>query len=178
MNSRDELMQLVPPPVETPVASVDWVQLEASLGSALPVDYKWLIGAYGPGKFDDFLFVLQPDSPFEPIRLEHSAQRSLEILEQLSERGEAIPYAPDELMPVAKTDNGDTIYWVMRPAGDPDSWTIAGNAARNTKWPEFPGGIVDFLAAVFSGRRQFEIFPRDFPDAHPVFEKLPDRPSL
>lgn len=176
MSGRDELMQLVPPPLEMPAAPVDWEQLEASLGSVLPADYKWLIGVYGPGKFDDFLFVLQPDSPFAPIRLVDSAQRSVEVLEQLSGRGEEIPYAPAVLMPVAKTDNGDTIYWVMQPASEPDSWTVVGNAARNTNWPEFDGGIVDFLVAVISGRRQFEIFPRSFPAEHPVFEKLPDRP--
>jgi SMI1-KNR4 cell-wall len=173
---RDDLMQLVPPPAEVSDAAVDWEQLEASLGVELPGDYKWLISTYGPGKFDDFLYVLQPTSPFGPIRLEESAQRSTEILEQLATgQREVLPYAPRELMPVAKTDNGDTVYWVKKLGVDPGSWIIVGNGARNAKWPEFNGGIVDFLMAVLSGSRRFEIFPRSFPSAHPLFEKLPER---
>lgn len=177
MSMSDELMRLAPPPAEAPAASVDWERLESSLGVVLPGDYKWLVEVYGPGKFGNFLYVLQPSSPFVPIRLVESARRSVEILEQLAENGEALPYTPRELMPVAKTDNGDTVYWVMRPESDADSWGIVGNAARNVVWPEFDGGIVEFLVAVLSGVRYFEIFPRSFPGETHLFEKLPDMPN-
>jgi hypothetical protein len=175
MSAREELMRLAPAPAEGSAVVIDWEQFEGSLGVTLPSDYKWLIEAYGPGTFDDFFYVLQPASPFEPIRLAESARRATEILQQLAEHGEAMPYSPGELMPVAKTDNGDTVYWVKRPEDQPGLWTITGNGARNTKWPEFSGGIVEFLLAILSGARRFDIFPCGFPSAHPAFEKFSPR---
>jgi hypothetical protein len=79
------------------------------------------------------------------------------------DRNEEHPYPVDELLPVDTTDNGDSIYWVTRPLDAPDLWTITGNEARDVHWPTFGGGIVDFLMAVLTGRRYFEIFPKSFP---------------
>jgi hypothetical protein len=85
---------------------------------------------------------------------------------------EHIPFAEGELLPVAGTDNGDTLYWVIEDPNDPETWTITGNEARNTIWPRFPGGIADFLLAVFSRRTRFPIFPRDFPSRSPRFRSM------
>jgi hypothetical protein len=41
----------------------------------------------------------------------------------------------------------------------------------------YDGGIVEFLVAVLSGARRFEIFPNSFPAEHPQFSRLvPRRP--
>ncbi|MDT0267681.1 SMI1/KNR4 family protein [Streptomyces sp. DSM 44915] len=172
MSVREELLRLVPPPEGVGVR-VDWQALEEELGSRLPSDYKWLVERYGPGSFDNFLHVLQPTSPAPPIRLVSSADRAAEILDQLREK-EDIPFATEELLPVAKTDNGDTIYWVTRPEDDPDAWTLTGNGARNTRWPRFDGGIVAFLVATLSGAHKMAIFPNGFPTERPVFVLPPE----
>ncbi|KAB8167142.1 hypothetical protein FH609_012170 [Streptomyces sp. 3MP-14] len=175
MSDREELLRLVPPPEGVSVR-VDWPALEEELGSPLPSDYKWLVERYGPGSFDNFLHVLQPTSPFPPIRLVSSADRAAEILDQLR-ANEDIPFPTEDLLPVAKTDNGDTLYWVTRPPNDPDSWTLTGNAARNRKWPLFDGGIVAFLVATLSGAHRMEILPNGFPTDSPVFVPIPDNSS-
>lgn len=173
MTVRDELLRLVPPP-PAPSAHIDWDRVESDLGVALPEDYKWLAETYGPGRFDDFLSILHPGSPFHPTRLVEAAERAAEILDQLHESGlESIPYQTDELLAVGKTDNGDMIYWVTKPEGEPDSWTVVANGARNTKWPHFDGGIVAFLLAVLSGAVRLDVFPRDFPSARPTFTPSP-----
>lgn len=56
-------------------------------------------------------------------------------------------------------DNGDTVYWVKDPSDEPDSWTITGNAARNTNWPCFSSGLAAFLYVILSGRLSLPIFP-------------------
>ncbi|MBV1938361.1 SMI1/KNR4 family protein [Streptomyces sp. BV286] len=172
MTVRDDLLRLVPPPggAET---DVDWSQVEDALGVTLPGDYKWLVERYGPGSFNDFLYILQPSSPFHPTRLVESANRAAEILDELRESGVGIPYEVDELLPVGKTDNGDIVYWVTRPEDAPDSWTIVANGARNLKWPHFDGGIVEFLVAVLSGAHRVDVFPGDFIRDEPVFEGYP-----
>lgn len=176
MNGEDDLLRLIPPPIDI-AADIDWETLEERLGVRLPSDYKWLVEHYGPGKFSNFLHILQPVTGFAPIRLEDSANRASEILDQLRESGENIPYPTEELLPVGTTDNGDTIYWVRRPEVDPDRWPIVANAARNTKWPEFDGGIVQFLVATLSGRYRCEVFPDSFPGDEPVFSKYVTRAS-
>jgi hypothetical protein len=158
----DDLVALVPPPQHTD-REIDWYAVEAELGTRLPRDYKTLVELYGPGSFDNFLTVFQPVTPFLTVQLAYRARRSAEILGR------------PELMPVAGTDNGDTLYWLKQPAGEPDAWTITGNGARNARWPQFPGGLVAFLSAVLSGELQFPIFPRGFPRQPPVF--TPDGPA-
>jgi hypothetical protein len=165
----DDLVKLVPPPAEPPQAP-DWSQVESDLALRLPDDYKWLVERYGPGSFDDFLHVFQPGAESEWVRLETQAVRGAELLQQHVDKGESIPYEVNELLDVAGTDNGDTIYWVKRPAAGPNAWTIVANGARNTKWPSFPGGLVEFLVAVFSGAVHPDVFPKSFPRAHPTFE--------
>nr|WP_168504820.1 SMI1/KNR4 family protein [Streptomyces sp. S1D4-11]QIY93353.1 hypothetical protein HEP87_03280 [Streptomyces sp. S1D4-11] len=175
MSKSSELRSLCPPPADLPAVEVDWLGLEERIGTQLPGDYKWLVECYGAGSFDGFLHILQPSSPFEPLRLEESAVRATQILEQLSSNGETIPFEISNLLPVGKTDNGDTIYWVKRPSDSPDEWVITVNAARNVKWPVFDGGIVEFLVSVLSGERTIEVFPRSFPSSHIQFSGYPLR---
>lgn len=163
MTALDELIRLVPPPAHDQ-AEVDWDCVEAAIGLRLPVDYKGLVETYGAGQFDRFLTVHQPVTPFLNSELAYQARRQSELLAHLRDGGrEHIPFAEGALLPVAGTDNGDTLYWVIEHPDDPDAWTITGNEARNTLWPRFPGGITDFLYAVLSRQIKFPIFPRDFP---------------
>lgn len=170
MTAAQELIRLVSPPGNIQ-ESPNWAHIEGRLGWQLPTDYKWLVGAYGPGVFDEFIHVLQPGTEFEPISLVGSCRRAVEILHQLKSGGEDIPYEVRELAPVAKTDNGDTVYWVRRPEDSPDSWSVVANSARGHEWPKFDGGIVEFLTAVLSGRYRVPIFPEDFPDPQPKFDQ-------
>lgn len=172
MAETSELLRLAPPPGDSLASPVDWDGFETSLGMRLPADYKWLVDTYGPGKFAGFLHVLQPYHESRYITVTHNLERGRDILRQVSAH-ETIPYNIDQLMPAATTDNGDMIYWITCPFREPDAWRITGNEARNTVWPFFDGGIVDFLVSILSGRRHFEIFPRDFPRTEVTFARYP-----
>ncbi|MER5522119.1 SMI1/KNR4 family protein [Streptomyces sp. NPDC002763] len=175
--AREELLRLVPPQPSTDatVDAVDWEEVEDELGISLPDDYKWLSERYGPGGFDNFMTILHPRSEFWPTRLVDAAERAAELLEQMPESlRKKVPYRIDHLLAVGKTDNGDTIYWVTDPETRPNEWTVTANGARNTKWPHFDGGLVEFLAAVLSGTTRMDVFPSDFPSARPAFAPQPD----
>jgi hypothetical protein len=167
--AHDALTALVPPP-DDPPPPPDWEAVERDLGTRLPADYKWLVERYGPGSFSGFLHVLTPRAESQYVRLEWKAQRCQELFVSDGEAGMPLPIPPEELLPVAATDNGDTVYWVKRPPEDPDAWHIAANGARNTKWPEFDGGIVAFLVAVMSGARPVDVLPASWPGQRRTFK--------
>jgi hypothetical protein len=166
-------MTLVRPPQHLQI-DIDWNAVEADLGTSLPSDYKALIEIYGQGTFGNFVSVFQPVTPFLTVELAHQARRSQQILKHHQDHArEILPFAPGDLQAVAGTDNGDTLYWVKHPNAEPDSWTLTGNGARNTRWPRFPGGLVTFLYEVLSGTLHFPIFPAGFPNQRPVFTPGP-----
>jgi hypothetical protein len=170
VTAADELLALVAPP-EDPPPPPDWEAVERDLGVRLPADYKWLVERYGPGSFGRFLHVLTPGGESQYVRLEAVARRAVQLLDSARETGLPLPIPPEELLPVAVTDNGDTVYWVRRPADDPDAWHIAANGARNTKWPEFDGGVVAFLASVMSGAHPVDVLPASFPGNRRTFDQ-------
>ncbi|RPE41488.1 hypothetical protein EDD90_4574 [Streptomyces sp. Ag109_O5-1] len=104
-----------------------------------------------------------------------AAVRGAELLEQMSESlRERVPYDIDHLLAAGKTDNGDTIYWFIEPEDAPNQWTVTANGARNTKWPHFEGGIVDFLVAILSGAPRLDMLPSGFLSARPAFAPEPE----
>ncbi|WP_374985673.1 hypothetical protein [Streptomyces fradiae] len=48
------------PPHEGAGDTVDWAQVQAALGVALPRDYMSFVGTYGPGSVSDALYVCAP----------------------------------------------------------------------------------------------------------------------
>ncbi|MEU2776909.1 SMI1/KNR4 family protein [Streptomyces sp. NPDC007162] len=173
--AREELLRLVPPQTGAIEGAVDWERVQDELGVLLPDDYKWLAERYGPGDFDGFMTILHPHSQFGPTCLVDAAERAAELLEQMPEGlRKRVPHRIDHLLAAGKTDNGDTIYWVTEPEAAPNEWTVTANGARNTKWPHFDGGIVEFLVAVLSASTRMDVFPSDFPGARPAFVPEPD----
>lgn len=170
MTTHDDLTHRIPPPRRSSAGPVDWAALETRIGTGLPSDYKWLVGHYGPGVFDDFLHVLQPTAGHEAIRLEYCIERMNRTLDYLRGGGEEIPFSNDELLPAVLSDNGDTVYWRRWPRDDPERWTVVANEARGTSWVWFDGGLVAFLAAALDGSFPVPIFPEDFPSEKPRFE--------
>ncbi|MDI6100461.1 hypothetical protein QLQ12_17775 [Actinoplanes sp. NEAU-A12] len=80
MSRLQDLLALVPPPPVRPRVEVDWNLVEAAIGVRLPADYKSLVGIYGAGRFDRFLTVYQPVTPFLSTELAYQARRKTEIL--------------------------------------------------------------------------------------------------
>ncbi|GAA2532007.1 SMI1/KNR4 family protein [Winogradskya humida] len=164
---------VAPPPRQEPLP--DWAGVESTLGFGLPGDYKELVDVYGPGKFDDFLAILQPHHEVQRLDLLHSVKETAELLEAYESSGETLPAPADRLLAVGLTDNGDTLYWLRDPLESPDQWRVAVNAARDfDEWFVFEGCLSDFLAAVLSRELVVPVLADDFPypDKTPVY--LPD----
>ncbi|MBB5112144.1 hypothetical protein AB0K27_02120 [Micromonospora echinospora] len=173
MTEFQELLAAVPPPAGRSSRFDQWDELDRRLGFAVPQDYRLVIDAYGPGCFDGYLHVLQPKSPFEPIRLGSFGAQYRERIRAQIETGRVIPHAPDRLQPVARTEDGDVVSWVVASAGESDSWSLAINNSSRSEWLSFEGGIASFLHAVFVGGLRLPFFPEGFPSSSPVFETYP-----
>jgi hypothetical protein len=159
-----DLMQICPPPPASD--SVDWEPVESDLGVTLPADYKQLSTVYGPGNFCEYVSVYHPYGPTEWVDLLGPMPANLRRQLREDREGGAFPVAhdPEKLLACGVTDNGEHVFWVTEPADQPDSWRIAVNEARGPGWYTFDGGLVAFLAAVFSGRIDVPLFPDNLLD--------------
>lgn len=161
----DLLLALVPAP-NRGGSDVDWPEVERGLGVRLPEDYKLLINSYGEGSFDDFIWVLHPTTTNPNLRLDTQTRLARSALSEVNDTFAA----PDELMPWAMTDNGDTCYWLMRDRdADPDRWPVAVNEGRGPMWVVADLSASAWLEAVLSRGLRVPIFPPDFPSASPGF---------
>ncbi|AMU55107.1 Uncharacterised protein [Mycobacteroides abscessus subsp. abscessus] len=159
MASIEEFAVLVTPPGH--VEQKDWLAVNRELGFETPGDYQLIIDHYGRGSFDDFLYVMQPLNDNKFLDLASQIAANHEMLHALT--NETIPYPVESLFKCASTDNGDSIYWLTDKSSEPNEWPIVINAARDDRWEEFDGTLLEFLVAIFSKSYVCPIFPDDFP---------------
>ncbi|MGK5642423.1 SMI1/KNR4 family protein, partial [Streptomyces sp. URMC 126] len=163
------LIQSVPPPQSA--QPKEWHRVEAQMGTALPTDYKQLVDTYGGGVFDDAIWLLEPWCPNEFYDLITENEDRPDILAQLWALGEPKPAVLEEdgnrVVAWALTENGDYLYWLVRPGQDPDEWTVMVKEGRGPLWESHPMGCAQFIeAALLTGSAQSEIFG-DYPlDEH------------
>ncbi|MFF3608480.1 hypothetical protein [Streptomyces sp. NPDC002463] len=154
---------------------VDWVALEAGLGTALPSDFRSLAEAYPVLVVDDFLTVSVPRPGTEALWASEAGDD--EILQDLFETGDTEDYVPfprpGGLIAWASSVSGDTFYWKTSPAADPDAWPVVVRG-DNGDWSEFPVGAVAFLAGVYGRTVEVGGMPGDFPGHDPRVLGLSD----
>lgn len=166
MNSAVErLMRLVPPP--QPPAARDWPSVAEVLGVSLPADYRDLVDAYGGGRFDGYLWVLEPGCPNENYDLVTSERERAEAFGMLWDFGEPKPEFLEEdgarLVPWGATDNGEFLYWLVRPEQEPEQWAVLVNEARGEEWERYELGCAAFLVGALTGEVRSEILSSGFP---------------
>lgn len=172
MTALTALTALCPPPAVVPPAP-GWSQVEDTLGTGLPQDYKELITTYGPGQFCGFITLYQPHAPGEradltgpmPARL----RGQIEEARQAARHAWPLPHSPKNLFAMGVTGNGDHLFWVTQPAGTPDEWTVAVNEALRAPWFTYNGPLAAFLVSVLSGTTGIPMFPKDLLDHGPAF---------
>jgi hypothetical protein len=163
----ERLLDLIPAPTSGGVA-IDWIAVERGLGLRLPPDYKHIVETYGLGLFDGFLWILHPTTPNSNLRLDKQIEATRWALVEVSDAFAQ----PNELTAWARTENGDTCYWLNRDhSDDPDHWQIAVNESRGPDWEVFDLTTSGWLEAVLSGRLRTPLFPEDFPSASPTFRQ-------
>ncbi|WP_328542417.1 SMI1/KNR4 family protein [Streptomyces sp. NBC_00371] len=147
--------------------SVNWAALEATLGTALPSDFRALAEAYPVLVIDDFLMVSVP-LPGTEVSWAAGARED-EILQDLYEMGDTEGYVPfpqpGGLIGWADSNSGDSFYW-RTSSPDPDAWPVVVRT-DNAEWYEFPVGAVEFLAGVYGGTIDVPGMPGDFPSDFP-----------
>jgi hypothetical protein len=171
MKALENLMRPPARPSETPEKG-GWEAVEATLGFALPEDYKEFISTYGTGAVDGFLWVLNPFSKNQHLNLINQGTVRLDAQRRFAEdSGITTPYAlhpdADGLFPWGLTDNGDVLYWLCK--GAPSSWFIVVCDSRASYWEEFNFSTTEFLASLITRQIVVDVFPDDFPSESPEY---------
>ncbi|MCM2421329.1 SMI1/KNR4 family protein [Streptomyces sp. RKAG293] len=160
-----ELTRLVPP-AATPAAK-DWTSVENDIGTVLPRDYKELIGAYGGGRFDFHLWLLEPGCENRFYDLSVANDGRMDDFEDLWDLGEEKPGELEEegsrIIAWGTTDNGEGLYWLIRPGQEPDDWTVMVNEARGPRWEHFAMTCTNFLASLLAGSVRSDILASRLP---------------
>lgn len=161
----ERLRELVPPPADPvePGIKDGWPAVEATLGTALPDDYKRFTELYGSGKFDDFLYLFNPFAPAgQDGNLLYEKDAVLAAYVQTRSRfPDRLPWPPfpepGGVLPLGRSDNGDELYWVTE--GAPADWTVALVEARAASYELHPVPVTGFLADLAGGTLQTKVFP-------------------
>ncbi|OEJ22933.1 hypothetical protein AR457_37595 [Streptomyces agglomeratus] len=141
---------------------MDWARAERALGAALPADYKQLVERYGAGVFDETIWLLVPDSPYDECDLHARKSERDEDLAGLwefepkpagllEEGARVVPWAFEE-------GTGAFLYWLARPGQHPDEWSVLYNEGRGPLWEQHGMGCLAFLLAVLAGTAETEYF--------------------
>lgn len=152
----------IPPdkPLESFICE-NWKNVEQKLELIFPSDYKIVISTYGSGQFFEFISFFNPFSSNENINLLNQIVLINEQYQTLKDGGEIIGYSffpkKDGLLAIARTDNGDTIFFLTN--NDQASWKIVVNEARGDDWEEFDMSISDFLIGIIERSLVCGVFP-------------------
>ncbi len=163
----ERLRAVVPPPAIPlePGAPDRWPEVEAALGTGLPDDFKRFTELYGSGKFDDFLYLLNPFAADEDGNLVRSGDTMLagyaESRRKFPDRLPLPPWPePGGLLPLGRSDSGNELYWLTR--GAPPSWGVVAFAGRSTRHEVHQHPVTEFLALLLSGDLDTRVFPDGF----------------
>ncbi|MEU2431536.1 SMI1/KNR4 family protein [Streptomyces sp. NPDC007861] len=172
-NALTRLLEIAPAPGEP--RRKDWDEVERSLEAELPADNKELIHVYGGSNWDDYLYVLEPGCANEDHDLIEWAEHQAEDLEDLWEfekKPAELEVEGSRVIPWATTDNGECLYWLVRPGLEPDQWTVMVNEARGDRWKHFSVSCTQFLVSAPEGELQSSILSSLFPRAAHEFRRL------
>jgi hypothetical protein len=160
----DRLRAIAPPPAEPlePGVPERWPEVEAALGTALPGDFKAFTELYGSGKFDDFLYLLNPFARDESGNLLHEKDTMLaayaETRAKFPDRLPLPPHPePGGLLPLGRSDNGNELYWLTE--GAPAAWGVVAFAARSTRYEVHRHPVTEFLARLLAAELDTRVFP-------------------
>lgn len=152
-----------------------WEATETELGTPLPGDYKELIDRMGGGRVEEYMYLLEPDSPNEHYDLvRHARERdeAYDALWDIEDKPPELEVEGSGIIPWATTDNGEFLFWRTLAGQHPDEWTVILNEARGEGWEHYDMNCTRFLQAALAGEIRSEILWSEFPLARHVFEKF------
>jgi hypothetical protein len=130
----------------------------------IPLDHRRLIGAYGVGCFDDFLWIYEEGAvnPFLDINLRTESARSGLSAPARGDFGDflsSLSVTVDDLIQWGGTDNGDMLLWV--PVGA--TWPVLAVGHRPLQYLMLPISSTRFIHDLLTRKLVTSIFPPDFP---------------
>ncbi|WP_306316684.1 MULTISPECIES: hypothetical protein [unclassified Streptomyces] len=153
----------------------DWATAESALRVRFPPTFKRFLDVLGGAKFDDFLLVYLAGAHNKNVDLltqtthtRASVTRTTSrrhIHELLAERG----VEPTQLIRWGGTDNADMCFLIPHP--DPCAWAVLVVEGRGNDYDLFEGPVESYLLRVMCGDFVSSVFPDDFPDACPFYER-------
>ncbi|WP_446040549.1 hypothetical protein [Streptomyces sp. SID1121] len=153
--------------------------IEDELGRQLPADYHKLMEVYGPGCFDEFMWLYGNFPENGNLDIRHRTQKARRVFSRsasvnLNAMLDGLGATRQDVISWGGTDNGDLCIWVA--VGSPDRWPIIVVDVREDIYLKFGGGVSDFLLAFLRKDMASDIFPDDFPSKNPEFSKNPYDP--
>ncbi|MFJ8542334.1 SMI1/KNR4 family protein [Streptomyces sp. NPDC093586] len=161
----NRLTELLPTPAGPPTAP-NWSAVEKNLHTTLPADYQELIEAYGGGYVDDYLLLLEPGCPndvYDLLKISAEREEANDDLWEYEDKPAGMEPQGSRLICWATTDNGEYLYWLVRPGDAPASRPILINSESGEEWERYGMTVTRFLAAVLSGEIQSGILWDRFP---------------
>ncbi|ATW51448.1 hypothetical protein [Streptomyces peucetius] len=153
-----------------------WDAAEGRLQVSFPSSFMRFLDVFGGAKFDDFLRVYRVGADNENVDLVTKTLRTRHtmevtrphIQELLNSRGLQVA----DLISWGGTDNADMCF--LLPNADPKKWAVLTVIGRGQEYDLFEGGPESYLLQVM--RREFvsDVFPEDFSDDFPGYERHPD----
>ncbi|HEY8614776.1 SMI1/KNR4 family protein [Phenylobacterium sp.] len=169
---------MIPPP-RLPVEAFGgpWGVIEADLGGPLPQDYKDLSRLYGAGYWLQFLGLNVPRSVNPNIQLAPQAR----AISAAFSGYEDLPYpmwpAPEGLLPLGGTDNGDYLFWLRR-GSRAEAWPIVVWDRAFHSFELIECDVTGFLAGLARGKILPKAFPDDLLPIEPLFSTCESYPSV
>ncbi|MEU3450540.1 SMI1/KNR4 family protein [Streptomyces thermolilacinus] len=144
------------PPHEGAGDTVDWAQVQASLGVALPQDYMSFVGTYGPGSVGDTLYVCAPPGmELDWPTVNRIAPHAMQAPELQSWQG-PVTHSLEHLLLWGETCSADTFCWLTL-GESPDDWPVAVWQRGRGDWMLYDCGMVEFLTRLL--RADFDACP-------------------
>ncbi|MFG2294993.1 hypothetical protein [Streptomyces sp. NPDC048603] len=168
MKALDALIRLCPPPVTGRGPASDGKGI-----APIPPSHAAMLDVYGPGRFNDFLWIYGNSNSEIWPDIEARTKASSAIL-----AGKKIPgiraaltkfgISPDELIEWGATDNADCLFWV--PTGQADAWPTLIVEAGQLDYTVVEASSPDVVLRFLEGRLDCPFFPAESTSRFPEFE--------
>ncbi|MFJ8868112.1 hypothetical protein ACIRD6_20400 [Streptomyces sp. NPDC102473] len=142
-----------------------------------------MLEIYGPGCFNDFLWIYENSRPDIWPNVKARSRESSEILAgkeilQISSVLGRFGVTPDDLIQWGSTDNADSLFWI--PVGQVDHWPTLIVEAGQLDFVVIEEQSPDIVLSLLEGALDCPFFPAEYGDCGPSFEawsggELPER---
>ncbi|MFD9240926.1 hypothetical protein ACFV0D_03115 [Streptomyces sp. NPDC059556] len=132
---------------------VDWAATEAALGTALPGDYKDIVDAFGPGRFDEYLDLLVPGAlGTDLVCWSQDMARYADLY-----RPYPVHPAPGGVLTWGISEQELTFHWLTGPE-DPNDWPVLVQYLGG-EWQRFDCGTGECVLRLLTDRTPPFAFP-------------------